>query len=264
MGVLALLGGYLWRCWQEDQRNYYPTRKFMALWEEKLTHVCLILFMFLLAFLVIGSAIKFVFEDVKEIERMTLLENTKSKLIDLAFMTGNLLMIHKEDSFAALSLFGLVMVFSNVHWLSTDRFKDHLLLNNLNSKFWKLVVFMGCYFLLCYSITNLMARAERMIFQILWFEVTYITIKQFKYLVLALCHFYYQVTGRTGFDMTLTSKLFGLAISTLTLGLKLYLVWTQMNMLMIYLYVVISSVIMYYLKVVGLINFLAIRSKLGL
>lgn len=104
-------------------------------------------------------------------ERMTLLENTKTKFIDMAIFAGNILFVHREDSFNAISMFALIMIFANLHWLSSERLKDHLAVNKLDSGFFRLLVFMLGFFTFLYYLTQLLYKADRVLFRVLWFEV---------------------------------------------------------------------------------------------
>jgi hypothetical protein len=73
---LALLG-YLYREYHSGRSGKNgsfgrvpPFRRFVNLWEEKSTHVSMIVCMFLMAFLLLSSIIKVVFDDIREIERI--------------------------------------------------------------------------------------------------------------------------------------------------------------------------------------------------
>lgn len=99
------------------------------------------------------------------------MENTKAKFIDMTLFAGNILLIHREDSFNALSMFLIIMTFSNIHWLSSARFKDHIHMSKLDRDFLKLVLFKICFFSVVYSACQVLSNAKRVIFQVLWFEV---------------------------------------------------------------------------------------------
>lgn len=196
------------------------------------------------------------------------MENTKAKFIDMTLFAGNILLIHREDSFNALSMFLIIMTFSNIHWLSSARFYDHIHMDKLDKNFIKLLLFNLCFFSVVYSLCQVLYKAKRVIFQVLWFEVVqdnqimYILIKQFKNLILTICHVYYKATNRSGFEYTLANKLISLCMSTLTLLLKLSMIWTHREVAMIYVYIIISSIYGYCVKVSGLLSFLAMRNNL--
>lgn len=91
----------------------------------------------------------------------------------------------------------------------------------------------------------------------------YILMKQFKNLILSFCHLYHHGTGRSGFEYTLSNKLIGVAISSLTLLLKVSMLYTHREVALIYVYIIISSIYTYSLKVAGLFSFLSLRANLS-
>lgn len=168
------------------------------------------------------------------------MENTKSKFIDMALFGGNLFLRHKEDRFNTLSMFLVIMTFANLHWFSSARFKDYITLQKLDRDFFKLILFKICFFWIMYCGVTVFRDTKRALFKILWLEVTtnnqatYITIKQFKNLILAACHLYFKATGRNDFEYTLANKLISIMISTLTLILKLSIMFYHPDLLIMY------------------------------
>lgn len=76
-GLFVLLSAYLYREYQDASAGgtntigrVPPFRRFVNLWEQKTTHVAMIVCMFLFAFFVLSLIIKGVFDDIREIERM--------------------------------------------------------------------------------------------------------------------------------------------------------------------------------------------------
>ena len=152
-GLSVLLVATIYKEYDKQSHLRSYLLKFIALWENKLAHVSFVLLLFLAASLMVTWIVEYVFRDVKEIERMTLLENTKTKFIDMAIFAGNILFVHREDSFNAISMFALIMIFANLHWLSTERLKDHLAVNKLDGGFLRLVAFMAGFFTFLYYLT---------------------------------------------------------------------------------------------------------------
>jgi hypothetical protein len=146
-------------------------RRLVALWEEKTTNVSMVLLGFILLLLCIGFVVEKVFLDIKEMERMNLIENTKTKFIEMALFASGIFMNRRVDSFGGLSMLILVVVFCNLHWLSSDRTKEHLMLNKLDGMFLRLMVFKLGFFLLVYAIFHILVNVKGVIFKILWFEV---------------------------------------------------------------------------------------------
>lgn len=143
----------------------------------------------------------------------------------MVFVLGQLLAVQREDSFNSLAMFGFIMVLANMHWLSMLRLKDLLAINRLDWNMAKLFSFLGIYTWMMYGLCCLTAKSNKLLFEILWFETTYMLIKQVKYLVIATCHYYYSITNRTDFDLTLANKLIRFFFSTLAISLKLAMFW---------------------------------------
>lgn len=132
------------------------------------------------------------------------------------------------------------MIFANIHWLVSGRYKDIIGLSSYNGRFLKLMIFELFFFWTLYTICRLTSRVDRMLFKFMWFEVasakklSYILIKQLKYIVTGACHYYYHLTQRTGFELTLSSKLLVLCFSTLTILLKVYVLFVHKGIGYIY------------------------------
>jgi hypothetical protein len=203
-------------------------RRLVGLWEEKSTNVCIVVLAFTLLLLVIGFVVEKIFVDIKEMERMNLIENTKTKFIEMALFASGIFMNKRVDNFSGLSMLLLVVVFCNLHWLSSDRTKDHLMVNKLDGMFLRLMVFKVCFFLLNYAIFHILVNVKGVIYKILWFEVaaidqvTYIMIKQLRDIVMATCAFYYQLMNRSGFEISLAAKTILMIFRTMAFALKLY------------------------------------------
>lgn len=113
------------------------------------------------------------------------------------------------------------MVLANMHWLSVLRTKDMLAMNKIDGNLLKLTCFLGIYTWFLYGICCLTSKSTKLLFEILWFETTYMLIKQVKYLILTTCHYHYFITNRTSFDLTAPNKLIRFFFSTLAILLKL-------------------------------------------
>ena len=169
--LCSILFGYLSKSFYEDENHRGWMKKFVALWEDKTANVSMIVILFTMMFLMISITIEKVFVDIKEMERMNLIENTKNKFFEMALYSGVLFLNYREDSFGGLSMLLLVMVFCNLHWLSSERCKEHLNLSNFDSQFLKLFIFKSIFFFIVYVIFQIFVNAERIIFKVLWFEV---------------------------------------------------------------------------------------------
>lgn len=89
----------------------------------------------------------------------------------MVIFAGNLLLTHREDSFGALSIFLVIMIFANLHWLSSARYKDYIRTDRINGEFLKIAFFKLMFFWLVYNLSHLFGQAKRVIFRVFWFEV---------------------------------------------------------------------------------------------
>ena len=62
----------------------------------------------------------------------------------------------------------------------------------------------------------------------------YILIMQFKNKIKAVCHYYFSLTGRQGYDLTLSAKIISLIFSTFDNILKIVMVLSHREVGMIY------------------------------
>ncbi len=240
LAVSCALSGFLFKEFLDNQTSTGVLRRLVALWEEKSTNVAIVVLGFTLLLLVIGFVVEKVFVDIKEMERMNLVENTKTKFIEMALFASGMFMNRRVDSFGGLSMLLLVVVICNLHWLSSDRAKEHLAVSRLDGMFLRLMLFKLCFFLLTYAIFHILVNVKGVIFKILWFEVllahqvTYIMIKQLRDLVMSTCAYYFQLTGRTGFEISLAGKSIVMVFRSAVFALKLYVFFFHHEVGMIY------------------------------
>lgn len=108
-----------------------PLALFLTAWGDKAGYIGLLGVGAVLAGTFLTTLLTYLLGDIKETERMMLIDNSKAKFIDMSFLGGVVLMEAREENFNIIAMFMLIMVFANIHWLVKSRYKA--LLQNLSA-----------------------------------------------------------------------------------------------------------------------------------
>ena len=80
VGLATVLSGILFKQYHDYDQYKGSLRRFLAMWDDKFAHVCMIVLIFLLIFLLMAVVFEWVFEEIKEMEKLVASANFRLSL----------------------------------------------------------------------------------------------------------------------------------------------------------------------------------------